>query len=686
LTDSVTVDASGFYQFVKYPEKTVRDDFDATATSSSCASGSDGDSQWAGNWTDLNDAGSVGFCNNQSSADVEMVKDGTFGYVLRLKDNDVSATRTVNLNGAIKAFLTFSYRRKNALAAGENVLVQVSANGSTFNTVYTITGDGGSDAGYVTIYNQEISAFATTSTAIRFLTSSTVDDNDTVYIDDVTIKFLRYPQCYITAISPSSIPAHYTMTTVMQKTIAIAAGGSCTSQFDFGLAKTNVIVSGTLRCDKNGLIDNQVNGGPIGAPGGATVYAYLADPSGKVAFKTTVNSSGDYLFPLAESNSSYTLVLSTANVALGSASPANASFPGMWIAVGDAYGTNNAAGAGNKPGAPNASVAVVTGTTNVTNVDIGIQRLPDSDSYFSGIQQPYPNQVVTLNGGVNPPVLSGSDPEDCASGCVLTANTVVIDQVPVNAELYYNNALVTNGQLIINFNPSLFQIKLTPAAIGDTVVNFKYSYVDAAMMKDPTPATYSLVWLVPLAADGLIAQANLEANVSTVKWSTTIERNTSHFIIERSLNNRDFMPVGGSVQAAGNSAVKKDYQLKDDVSAVAHNTSIIYYRVKLIDRDNGVKYSNTVAVRLSQKAEVSTWPNPFRSQVTVSITSDKATVVYLRMMDVTGKLIRQQSMTVAKGTTQFTMNDFDKLPQGTYLLEIKDDRSLINDIRKLVKN
>jgi hypothetical protein len=689
LTDSVTVDSSGFYQFVKYPEKTVRDDFDATATTSSCAAGSDGDSPWTGNWTDQNDA-STGFCNNSQSAvntDVEIVRDGAFGFGIRLKDNDVSATRTVNLNGAVKAFLTFAYRRKSALAAGENVLVQVSANGSTFNTVYTITGDGTADAEYVTIYNQEISAFAATGTAIRFLTNNAMDDNDTVYIDNVTIKFLRYPQCYITSVAASSIPAHYTMTTVSNKTIAIASGGSCTSQFDFGLAKTNITVSGTLHCDKNGLIDGQVNGAPIGSPSGATVYAYLVDVSGKVALKTTVNSSnGNYSFPLAESNSTYKLTLSTTNVALGATAPTSAALPSLWAAVGDSYGTNNAAGAGNKPGAPNASVSVVTGTVNVTNVNFGIQRLPDSDSYFSGIQQPYPNQVVTLNGGANPPVLSGSDPEDCASGCVLTANTVVIDQVPVNAELYYNNALVVSGQWISNFNPSLFQIKLTPAAMGDTVINFRYSYVDAAMMKDPTPAVYSLVWLVPLAADNLSAQANLDANVSTIKWSTTSEKNTSHFVVERSLNNRDFSPVGVQVQAAGNSLSQKDYKLMDDVSGLAHNTSIIYYRVKLVDRDQKFRYSNTVVVRLSQKAEVSAWPNPFRSSVTVSITSDRATVVNIRMMDIQGKLIRQTSQSVGKGTTQLTLRDFDSLPQGTYLLEVKDDRQVIAEVRKLVKN
>src|SRR5712672_1735361 len=86
LTDSVTVDSSGFYQFVKYPEKTVADDFDGTGGTSTCASGTDGDSPWASNWTDAGDP-STGFCNNSQSVantDVEIVKDGAFGFALRL--------------------------------------------------------------------------------------------------------------------------------------------------------------------------------------------------------------------------------------------------------------------------------------------------------------------------------------------------------------------------------------------------------------------------------------------------------------------------------------------------------------------------------------------------------------------------------------------------------------------------
>ena len=48
---------------------------------------------------------------------------------------------------------------------------------------------------------------------IRFLTNNSVDDADTVYIDNVSIKFLKYPQCYITRIDPASVPSNYTLTT-----------------------------------------------------------------------------------------------------------------------------------------------------------------------------------------------------------------------------------------------------------------------------------------------------------------------------------------------------------------------------------------------------------------------------------------------------------------------------------------
>ncbi len=392
LVDSVIVDNSGSYQFLVYPEKIVSDNFDGAGGTNTCATGTDGTAAWATNWVDAGDA-SVGYCvspaQSAANTDVEIVADGAFGNALRLDDLNKSATRTVNLSGATYAFLSFSYRKaSNTLASGENIRVQASPNGSTWTTIFTIPGNGTTDAGYVPIYNQNIINYASSSTRIRFLTDGNVDEGDHVFIDDISIRYLRYPQCYITRIAPASIPADMNLTTPAQYAQTASNAGTCLAPLDFGVAKNNTTISGTLYNDSNGLSDGLVNGTAFGSPSGATVYAYLIDAAGEVRFKTTVNSAtGAYTFPQADVNSSFTLMISTTNVALFTPAPTSANLPTGWASTGEAFGTNNGAGTGIEVGVPNSAITVTTNTLAVTGANIGIQQVnagPDRLACISG--------------------------------------------------------------------------------------------------------------------------------------------------------------------------------------------------------------------------------------------------------------------------------------------------------------
>jgi hypothetical protein len=380
LVDSVIVDASGTYQFVRYPEKIVADNFDGAGGTTTCANGNDGTAPWSTSWMDAGDA-STGYCvspaQSEGNTDVEIRQDGIFGYALRLDHSNKSATRTLNMSGATYAFLSFSYRKaSNNLTAGEDVLVQVSSNGSSFTTVFTISGNGTTNAAYVPVYNLNITSYASATTYLRFLTNANVDEGEHVFIDNISIRYLRYPQCYITRVDPASIPADHYLTTAGQYTMTANNGGSCLAPFDYGVAKNSTTVSGTLFNDPNGLSDGLVNGTPIGMPSGATIYAYLVDATGKVRFKTTVhNANGTYSFSQTDVNSTFTLRLSTANVPLYATAPAAASLPVGWAAAGEAFGTNNLAGTGNEPGTPNLAITVTTATSPVTNVNMGIQQV-----------------------------------------------------------------------------------------------------------------------------------------------------------------------------------------------------------------------------------------------------------------------------------------------------------------------
>jgi hypothetical protein len=250
--------------------------------------------------------------------------------------------------------------------------------------------------------------------------------------------------------------------------------------------------------------------------------------------------------------------------------------------------------------------------------------------------------------------------------------------------LYYNNALILNGQLISNFNPSLLQARVTAATLGDTTINFRYSFVDAAGAKDPTPASYKLIWLVPLPAKALTASADLNGNIASIKWSTLSEQNTSYFVVERKYGNTDFTSTGNQVRAAGNHDSRSDYEMPDNVANLMQN-EVIYYRVKLVDLDGKVTYSNTVIIRLSKKPGVTIWPNPFQSSITISITTEKETIVDINLIDVNGKLIRNFNQKVAKGISQIVVQDLGQLPGGVYLIEVTD-KNAGTTYQKLIKN
>ncbi len=676
LVDSVTVDSTGTYQFITYPEKFVEDDFDGAGGARTCANGSDGTGTWLTNWVDAGDATSVGYCTASTTANCEIMKDAGFSYGIRLKSNNVSATRTVNLSGASYAFLTFSYRRKSAtLTAGRDVIVQASSNGTTFGTVFTIAGNGTTDANYVTIYNQDITQYASASTYIRFLTNNNVGNGDTVYIDNVKIQYIRYPICYITRLDSTTIPAYHHRTTTLQRSFTATSMQTCLAPYDFGIAKNKILISGTLYHDANGLTDGVINGTAIGTITGSTVYAYLVDSTGLVVRRTTLNAgNGTYSFPDADVLTNYTLRLSTISVNLGDPPPSSSgtSSPYVsanWTPTGDSYGIGNGAGTGNKPGTPACVVSVSTGLANVTNVNFGIERLPDSDDKNMTYTTNVPGVKYDISTG-----LTGSDPED---GLYASGKTYKITKLPVGAVLYYNDIPVTLNQVITNFTPAL--LKIDPDDVTH-VATFMYASLDAAGFFDPTPATVTVNWNQTLPVKLISFSGRLNGTKVDLNWVTANELNTKQFEVERGSDGRNFTKIA-TVAAKGNSNTPTSYDLVDPMPLKGVN----YYRLKMVDIDGKFEYSQIVIIRIEDGVQLVTKvaPNPFTGKIDVYLTLTHNTMVDFRFIDINGRLVFTKSVKGLKGFNWFTINDLDKLPSAPYMLHIKTDDATI--VEKLIK-
>ena len=154
--------------------------------------------------------------------------------------------------------------------------------------------------------------------------------------------------------------------------------------------------------------------------------------------------------------------------------------------------------------------------------------------------------------------------------------------------------------------------------------------------------------------------------------------------MERSVDNASFARTGAQVQAAGDSEKMSYYQLNDNIAGLTSN-DVIYYRIKLVDQDEKVTYSNIVAVRISRKPGVTVWPNPFQSDVTISVTTEKETTIDVNLIDVNGKLLKKTTQQVSRGISRITLRDLEKLPGGVYLVEITD-KMAGTTYQKLIKN
>ena len=78
-------------------------------------------------------------------------------------------------------------------------------------------------------------------------------------------------------------------------------------------------------------------------------------------------------------------------------------------------------------------------------------------------------------------------------------------------------------------------------------------------------------------------------------WISETETNSSHFEIERSDDAVKF-DKRGMVNSYGNSTSKKTYNYTDPINTTS---KIVYYRLKMVDRDGKYNYSKIIAIKLS---------------------------------------------------------------------------------------
>ena len=155
-------------------------------------------------------------------------------------------------------------------------------------------------------------------------------------------------------------------------------------------------------------------------------------------------------------------------------------------------------------------------------------------------------------------------------------------------------------------------------------------------------------------------------------WATKQEDNLSYYGIERSFDNKEFQQVA-LLFPAEDLSNGNNYSYKDPVNNI--KAPVIYYRLKMVDKDGKYKYSETRTVRMggtnSGSAKLTTWPNPVVNELHVSVPSNwQDQTVSCQLLNTMGSIIKSFNM------LQSATIGMADLPAGTYYLKVANGKEI----------
>ena len=182
-------------------------------------------------------------------------------------------------------------------------------------------------------------------------------------------------------------------------------------------------------------------------------------------------------------------------------------------------------------------------------------------------------------------------------------------------------------------------------------------------------------------------QAILDGPTIHITWNTASELNNAGFSVERALEVAGPFAELGFVEGGGTTLSAQSYAFQDpDWPASAPS---VYYRLKQVDFDGTISYSETVQVELPLPEAVKLHPNypdPFNPVTTLSFAIPGAGHVNLSVYDATGRLIEVLlDQTMPAGEHRVAFEAHSSLASGTYLYRLETPIHVRTGVMTLLK-
>ncbi|OGX81979.1 hypothetical protein BEN47_04995 [Hymenobacter lapidarius] len=214
---------------------------------------------------------------------------------------------------------------------------------------------------------------------------------------------------------------------------------------------------------------------------------------------------------------------------------------------------------------------------------------------------------------------------------------------------------------------------LTVSLLAGSTDKFKVSFLatrdfqyvalevnSAASISSNTRVFYGFAEDIPLFSFAAPLPVELSAftgrwanGAADLNWATASEKNSSHFVVERSTGKDAGFQAIGQVQSVGNSSRTQTYTLRDQ-EAATQGVAILYYRLRQVDVDGKQAFSPVVSVKVNQRisaTRLEVYPNPASDVRSVMIRlQDLPAGSTVQTYSPLGQLVSQMPVTGAGAT------------------------------------
>jgi hypothetical protein len=158
----------------------------------------------------------------------------------------------------------------------------------------------------------------------------------------------------------------------------------------------------------------------------------------------------------------------------------------------------------------------------------------------------------------------------------------------------------------------------------------------------------------------------LKNNGTSLQWTAENEQKVNYFEVQYSENGASFSGLT-RISSKGNTAGVSAYEY-----STLQNAAIQYYRLKMVDEDGKITYSQIIAIRKSDAttSQLTIFPNPATQNPVLNIKSTETGDGIITVLNMHGTALSQQTVKVKNGDNPVVLQSVNNLAPAVYNIRV----------------